>query len=205
MKRKKKEEISAQNCETAMKKNITIFFMIGLLTCFVVAFILWHAYSKYIGDPYDEFTRNADLAVPLLIQMDEDTLSQFVAPMQAHEKERSYSNNAKKPPYPIYGNMLVITYKYNGSREDIILYYKRLLTQYGWSKRGTDPETSTLSYINETACFDLWVRSDEYIIKVWHDLWNQEFSPKSAPDFPGTNLPVWNVMTLGEASVYTCP
>jgi hypothetical protein len=188
-----------------MKKNITIFFMIGLLSCFVAAFILWRVYSKYIGDPYNEFTRDADLAVPLLIQMDEDTLSQFAAPMQAHEKERSYSNNVKKPPYPIYGNMLVITYKYNGSREDIILYYKRLLTQYGWSKRGTDPETSNLYYINETACFDLWVRSDEYIIKVWHNLWNQEFGPKSVPDFPGTNLPIWNVLTLGEATVYTCP
>lgn len=187
-----------------MKKNVTIFFLLGLLSCCIAAFILWRAYSKYIGDPYDEFTRDADLAVPLLIQMDEDTLSQFAPPPQAHEKKHSYSNGAK--PYPVYGNKLVINYRYMmSSKEDIIVHYKKLLTQYGWNNQGTGPETLGLYYIKDTACFDLSLDTKTYTIEIWHDFWKQEFSPKPVPDFPGTEMPLWDFLTFGESRVYTCP
>lgn len=189
-----------------MKKNITIFFLLGLLSCCMAAFILWRAYSKYIGDPYDDFTRDANLAVPLLIQMDEDTHSQFPVPPQAREKKHSYSNEIDKPNLPviIYGNMLEVKYKYTGNSEDILAYYKELLTQQGWNEQETS--ATGLFYIKETACFELSVGTSSYTIEIRHDFWKQDFGPKPGPYFPGTKILLWNLLIPEDyIPIYTCP
>lgn len=167
--------------------------------------MLW---VNYIA-PFNEFEREANLAIPLLVQMDDATLLQFTAPAQTHEIERYYSNAntaITNNGYPRYGNSLSVTYKFGGSKEDIIKHYKQMLIQYGWNKRGTEPEITDLYYLKDTACFSLiMIDSDAYRIFIRHDFWKQEFSPKPSPNFPGTDLPLWNVMTLGETTVYTCP
>jgi hypothetical protein len=189
-----------------MKKVVISLLLIGLISCCVYAFTLW---NNYIKVPFDEFERDANLAIPLLEQMDDTTLSQFPVPTQASKKKTSYSNantaKAHNYPYPRYGNELSVMYNYSGSKEDIIEHYKQILIQDGWDKQETASQATSLYYRKGTACFRLSIDSETYTIDIRHDFWKQDFSPKPLPNFPGTDLTIWDVMLLGEAAVYTCP
>ena len=97
-----------------------------------------------------------------------------------------------------HGRYLRTEYNISQTQPDIVLdHYNSFFLSNGWKK--TIAYEGFSSYFRGTSCVDLHFYGDNYTLNIWHDFWNQDFSPSN----PRTKL--LGFIEFGESSFAVCP
>jgi hypothetical protein len=148
--------------------QLLILFLILVIVIPIALFFYYHA-----------FLDKLEVSIPLFKELNTNVLRQIPPPKQASETiQTSSMGNIDNF---VYGTEFNVSYKFSGMRvNDIIDYYNDLLVNHsGWTK--VDQEHNLIFYQNKSACINLSIFTDTYVIKIWHDFEHQEFSPFLPP------------------------
>jgi hypothetical protein len=161
-----------------MKKRIicSIAFPItGLLAC-VLVFVI---YQSYMLTPYKQFREEEQQIRTKFEKLNLDTLQTIPPPPNVSPINVQQSNANTE-----HGVILRAEYPMNGNGSDTIIeYYRKLLEAQDWQVEQPSGEHALLFY-KQTGCVELTIydsHSHTFILTVWYDFLNQEFSPKMPP------------------------
>jgi hypothetical protein len=97
-----------------------------------------------------------------------------------------------------HGRYLRTKYNISHSHPDIVLeHYEKFFMSNEWKE--TIAYEGFYSVHKGTACVDIHFFGDNYSLNIWHDFWNQGFSPSN----PHTKL--MGFIEFGESSFAVCP
>jgi len=112
--------------------------------------------------------------------------------------ELDQSSNGITSPTTTHGRYLITNYQISQTHPDAVLdHYKKYFLSNGWKETVAYKDFS--SYFRGTACVDVSFYGEKYSLNIWHDFWNQEFSPSD----PHTKL--LKFIEFGETAFARCP
>ena len=177
------------------KKSTTQSRLLWILVPLGLCLLLWLGFRAVFITPYERFREQEVEAELLLEQLNEEIFAQIPPPEGVVEESKVQNTASFYHGATLFVDYTIIDVQPN----DVLAYYEQLLLPAGWSRyEGLIGEHETL-YYRDTSCVQILMSTDDYLMGIYHDFRNQEFSPKMPP--------LWLVRLheFSETSIDRCP
>lgn len=112
--------------------------------------------------------------------------------------ELDQSSNGITSPTTTHGRYLITDYQISQTQPDVVLdHYKKFFLSNRWKE--TVAYQDYYLYSRGTECVNVSFYGEKYSLNIWHDFWNQDFSPSD----PHTKL--LKFIEFGETAFARCP
>jgi hypothetical protein len=189
-----------------MKMSFNFKLRIILLATFLVGFLTFLGikihYKVYIL-PYEKFQASEAIANPKFAALNDALYSQIPLPNGVDEESRSQQTALNSS----HGVHMYLDYlMVNTTPSEVQSYYDDFFLKQGWEKYELSSKGLGLVYYHGTSCYQINMSlnhlgeiSNQYLVFIYHDFFEQEFSPIIPPRF------VLSYHEVGKTSFTRCP
>ncbi len=181
-------------------KIVAVFLLAILVACLLIGRT---NYVQYQNDKhrYDDFLLAERNTISMFDALNENVFENLPGLPSGSTLEKKWSVGIDAPLYE-HGRWLWTEFETTQTTEFILEYYGSFLLNNGWQKNTNLRAFEHAFYYKGTSCIEISPpinQSAHYLILIWHDFRNQDFSPQ-IPD-----MKIMSRFEMGMTNVAVCP